>query len=145
MTWSYNTNLPADRDKVRFFSGDTDSAAAITVSDEEILGAITLAGNARAAAALVCENLALRYATEGQRLQDDLGQQIDYGERAKFFEARAVQLRSRQAIAALPYAGGISVADKQTREEDTDRVVPVFTKRLHDDRESNLTDEFSVA
>jgi hypothetical protein len=144
MTWSYNTTLTAARDQVRFFSGDTDSAAAITLSDEEILGAITLAGSARAAAALICENLALRYATEGQRLQDDIGQQVDYGARAEFFKARAAQLRARGAIVALPFAGGISIADKQTREEDTDRVEPAFTKRLHDDPESELSDEISV-
>ncbi|MFA9204997.1 MAG: hypothetical protein ACEQSH_00930 [Bacteroidia bacterium] len=143
MTWSYNTSLSANQDKVRFYAGDTVSTAAITLSDEEILGAITMAGGARAAAALVCEHLANRYATEGQRLQDDLGQQIDYGERAKFFSDRATQLRSRSAIAALPYAGGISLADKQVRELDSDRVEPAFTKALHDDREADLSDEES--
>jgi hypothetical protein len=32
---------------------------------------------------------------------------------------------------ATPYAGGISVADKQTYEQDTDRVTPAFTRGLH--------------
>lgn len=143
MTWSYNTALAANRDQVRFYAGDTVAAAAITLSDEEILGAITMAGNARAAAALVCEHLANRYATEGQKLRDDLGQEIDYGERAKFYTDRATQLRSRAALAALPYAGGISLADKQVRELDSDRVEPAFTKALHDDRDADLSDEES--
>ena len=30
-----------------------------------------------------------------------------------------------------PYAGGISVSDKETQEEDTDRVVPAFNRTLH--------------
>jgi len=32
---------------------------------------------------------------------------------------------------AIPYAGGISKADKLTREADTDRVQPAFTRALH--------------
>lgn len=141
MTWSYNTSLSAARDQVRFYAGDTVETAAITLSDEEILGAISMAGGARAAAALVCEHLANRYATEGQKLRDDLGQEIDYGERAKFFTDRAAQLRSRIALTAIPFAGGISIADKQTREQDSDRVAPAFTKQLHDDRTADLNDE----
>ena len=38
MTWSYNPTLSANRDKVRFFAADTDSTAAITLTDEEIAG-----------------------------------------------------------------------------------------------------------
>lgn len=132
MTWSYNTSLTAARDQVRFYSGDTDSAAAITLSDEEILGAISLAGSARAAAALVCENLAGRYSTVGRSLQDDLNQKVDYGERAAFFQARAKELRSRVSLTAIPFAGGISIATKQTQEQDSDRVAPAFSKTLHD-------------
>lgn len=128
MTWSYDTTLTMAMDQARFYSGDTDSAAAITLSDEEILGAITLAGSASAAAALICENLAGRYSTQGKMLRDDLGQTIDWGERATFFQARATQLRALSSLSVSPYAGGISRADKQTREEDTDRVVPAFTR-----------------
>jgi hypothetical protein len=137
MTWSYNTSLPAARDQVRFYAGDTSESATFTLSDEEILGAITLAGSARAAAALVCENLAGRYATEATMLRDDLGQQIQYADRATFFTDRATQLRSRAALSVIPFAGGISNADKEIREQDTDRVAPAFTKRLHDDRQSD--------
>lgn len=132
MTWSYSTALTTAQDQVRFYSGDTDSAAAITLSDEEVLGVITLAGSACAAAALICENLAGRYSTQGKILRDDLGQTIDYGERAAFFQARALTLRSRVSLAAIPFAGGISIANKQTQQDDTDRVSPAFTATLHD-------------
>jgi hypothetical protein len=143
MTWTYNTSLSAAQDQVRFYSGDTDSAAAITLSDEEILGAITLAGSARAAAALICENLAGRYSTVGRQLQDDIGQSIDYGERATFFQARAVQLRSRVSLLALPFAGGISIAAKQAEEVRSDRVSPAFTKTLHDDPNADTNSELT--
>jgi hypothetical protein len=105
MSWSYDTNLTAAKDQVRFYSSDTDSAAAITLTDEEIAGAILLGGNVRAAAALCCETLAGRYASFGQRIVDDLGQTVDYGARATFFEGRAAQLRSRISLSAIPFAG----------------------------------------
>jgi hypothetical protein len=143
MTWSYNTSLPAAQDQVRFYSGDTDSAAAITLSDEEVLGAISLAGSARAAAALICENLAGRYSTQGKLLRDDIGQAIDYGDRAAFYQARAKELRSRVALSAIPFAGGISIATKQTQEADTDRTAPAFTKELHDARELHDRDDLT--
>ena len=82
--------------------------------------------------ALGAANLAGRYGTVGKRLKDDLGQEIDYGERAAFFQSRATQLRSRIALSAIPFAGGISIAAKQTQEADTDRVAPAFTAALHD-------------
>lgn len=140
MTWSYNTTLASAQDQVRFYSGDTDSAAAITLSDEEVLGAITLAGSARAAAALICENLAGRYSTQGKMLRDDLGQQIDYGERAAFFQARAKALRSRVSLTAIPFAGGISHATKDAQTDSTDRVRPAFTTTLHDAPGIELTE-----
>lgn len=34
--------------------------------------------------------------------------------------------------APVPYAGGLTVSDKQTREGDTDRVPPFFTRTLHE-------------
>lgn len=34
-------------------------------------------------------------------------------------------------VSAAPYVGGISIADKQTQEQDTDRVQPAFTRDLH--------------
>ena len=131
MTWSYATSLTAALDQVRFYASDTDSAAQITLSDEEIGGAITLAGNTRAAAALVCENLAGRYSTLGQRLTDDLGEQVDFGARATFYLTRATELRSRAGLGALPFAGGISIAAKNTEAASTDRVRPAFTVGLH--------------
>ena len=63
MSWNYSGN-PADspKDEVRFLSGDTNQAAAWTLSDQEILYTIdrwsddpSLVGNNFLAAALCCE------------------------------------------------------------------------------------------
>ena len=132
MTWTYNMAVTADRDKVRFLAGDTDSAAAITLTNEEIGGALTLAGGIRSAAAECCDMLALRYAQRGQQLTDDIGQSVNYGDLAAFYRERARLLRSRAALAALPVAGGISVADKTSVESDDYRVPPAFTRTIQD-------------
>lgn len=35
-------------------------------------------------------------------------------------------------VAAVPFAGGISLSDKQAREDDSDRTKPAFTRDLHE-------------
>ena len=132
MTWTYDTSLSANKDKVRFYASDTDSAAAITVTDEEIAGLLTLAGGVRSAAAMLCDHLALRYSQRGQQLTDDIGQSVNYGDIAKQFTERGRLLRSQASFAAVPFAGGISVAAKQTQQENTDRVRPAFGVSTHE-------------
>jgi len=132
VTWTYDTTLTASRDKVRFFAGDTDSTAAITVTDEEIEGLLTLAGGARAAAAMLCDHLALRYSQRGQQLTDDIGQSVNYGDIAKQFTERGRLLRSQASFAGTPFAGGISAATKQAQREGIDRVQPAFSVGTHE-------------
>lgn len=132
MTWTYDTSLSANKDKVRFYASDTESSAAITVTDEEIAGLLTLAGGVRSAAAMLCDHLALRYSQRGQQLTDDIGQSVNYGDIAKQFTERGRLLRSQASFAAVPFAGGISVAAKQTQQENTDRVPPAFSVDTHE-------------
>lgn len=132
MAWTYDTALSTNRDKVRFFAGDTDADAAITVTDEEIAGLLTLAGGARSAAAMLCDHLALRYSQRGQQLTDDIGQSVNYGDIAKQFSDRARLLRSQASFGAVPFAGGISVTTKQAQLDNTDRVRPAFGVATHE-------------
>ena len=132
MTWTYDTSLNTSRDKVRFYAGDTDSAAGITLSDEEIAGLLALVSGVRAASAMACDHRALRYSQRGQRLTDDIGQSVDYGKLAEQFTDRARVLRSQASFAAVPFAGGISVATKQAQQENTDRVPPAFSVDTHE-------------
>lgn len=132
MTWTYDTSLSANKDKVRFYASDTDSAAAITVTDEEIAGLLTLAGGVRSAAAMLCDHLALRYSQRGQQLTDDIGQSVNYGDIAKQFTERGRLLRSQASFAAVPFAGGISVTTKQAQLDNSDRVRPAFGVATHE-------------
>jgi len=80
--------------------------------------------------------------------QFDLSSDGDSLKRSQFFDhinamlADAVRAASRYPDVAviiggglptfLPYAGGLTVTDKESREADTDRVAPYFTRNLHE-------------
>lgn len=133
MAWTYNPTLSSNRDLVRFSIGDTDENESVTLQNEEITALLVTYTTVSTAAAYAAEYLALRYARKATLLKDDAGASKQYGDRAAAMRELATTLRGRSSLLALPYAGGISASDKVSREGDTDRVSPAFTKALHDD------------
>jgi hypothetical protein len=128
-------------DAVRFYIGDTDPDNEI-LSDDEITALLTETGDQPfLAAALAAEAIAARYARRVDKSVGDL--HISNSQLSKQYRDLASQLRSRATLsgAAAPYAGGISIADKQTVEANTDRVQPIFRRNLHDNpRAGKVTD-----
>jgi hypothetical protein len=53
---------------------------------------------------------------------------------AKAYTIKAVEFETKSTLsgAALPYAGGISLSDKEMQELNTDRALPQFTKGMTD-------------
>lgn len=109
------------------------------VPDELITAAVTSTGNNYLAAARMAEHLAMRFAREADTTINDgsgASRTNSLSQRAAAFRAMAKELRasasSTSNVAAMPWAGGISVADKEARESDTDRVAPSFTIGMHD-------------
>ena len=131
MSWSYSGD-PTDstRDKVRFLIGDTD-AADQQLSDEEIDSALTDSADEPYAAAIACTSaLVSKYTRKSDKRMGDL--YIFYSQIAKGYKDLVSQLRRAFAIKlAAPYAGGISVSDKDSTADDSDRVPPAFTTNLH--------------
>lgn len=129
MTWTYVNTLATSRDQIRWYVGDTDTNDQL-VADEEITFAVAQNPDVRLAAAEVADAISrkfARYATV--RTQDTT---VDFTARAKQYRDVAMALREQFALrGAKPFAGGISKADKDTREEDTDRVLPGFTRGMH--------------
>lgn len=125
MTWTYDSPQASDKDTVRFLVQDTNTNEQLA-SDEEIEWALAEHGNiVRAAAAEVAEAIGRHFAR--QATITDAGFRVDYSKRAEMYFAIAKDLRQRfQAVS--PFAGGISITDKDSREEDTDRVRPAFTR-----------------
>lgn len=118
---------------MRYLSGQSSSGDDILTTDEEITFCLAQAGNnLYASAALVCDALAGRYRT--YPTQESVGRLgLSWADRAKAFTAQAATLRGRGVMVGVsPYVGGISVSDKLTDEENTDRVVPGFRRGMDD-------------
>lgn len=131
MTWSYSGDpSSSDRDAVRFLCGDTDTTNQL-LTDEEIDWILTEESNVYLAAAQACGSIASTFASKADKSVGDL--RISYESIQKQYADRSAKLQSRGAVrSAMPYAGGISKNDKETVEEDTDRVVPAFERDIHD-------------
>ncbi len=132
---SYSGNpASSSLDMVRFLLGDTDTDAEL-LTDQEIEALLTVYNDDVYATAVACAwSLAGKYARKVDRSVGDL--RISYGQTADNFRALATQLENQGATSSegfRPYAGGISISDKQNQDADTDRVVPAFKRGTHDD------------
>lgn len=129
MTWSYSTDPGSTpKDSVRFLIGDTKSTAQ-ELSDEEILWLLSKEGTPEQAAARAAEILASKYASLVDKTVGALS--ISASQRFDHFTSLSSRLRATTtALLSAPYAGGISVADKDVAESDTDRVAPSFSRDM---------------
>lgn len=131
--WTYT---PADlatnkKDAVRLTIGDTNTQDQ-QLQDEEISFFLTLRNSLWGAAAEACRAIAANLARQADSVQADM--RVAYSSRSRSYAAMAARFENF-AIArsgALPYAGGISIADKQRAEQDTDRVPPSFQIGMDD-------------
>lgn len=118
----------SDTDAVRFLCGDTIGVPASRqlVQNEEIAFLLTLESDVTAAAAAACEAIAGRLGAQVDKRVGDLD--IKASQRAEAFRVKATDLRAKAALACGAFGGGISLADKQTRRQDSDAVMPAFTR-----------------
>lgn len=134
MTWSYNNNLLAtnSKDAVRLLIGDVISCDQ-QLQDEEIAYFASVRGTLYGAAAECCRALSARFS----RSVDQKGgsNTIMYSQMAKAYAAKAIEFENKSALngSSLPYAGGISISDKQMQIMNEDRVQPMFERGMFDD------------
>lgn len=129
MTATYDTALTAAKDQVRLLIGDTDVTDAL-LQDEEIAYLLTQsASNVNVASVRACEAVAARFSRLADTQVDDV--RVSLSQRAKGYRELAATLRGRIATSVSLFAGGISVSAKESAEEDTDRVPPIFTRDMH--------------
>lgn len=136
MTWSYSGN-PADstRDAVRFLIGDTLETDK-QFQNEELDYLITKYVTAESTALQAARSLVAKYARSVTRAVGEL--KVEYSERVTNYRAlveELVVLASTSGGVPLPYAGGISQADKDVQDTDTD--VPERFRYGQDDNEGN--------
>ena len=132
MAWSYSKDPSANnKDHVRFLIGDTDSTSE-QLSDEEVNHTLTeTTSNVYQAAILCAESLIAKYSRFADKAIGDL--RNSFSQRVEHYKGLRETLRNRSGIrAAAPYAGGISVSDKNSVRLDTDRTKPAFARGMHD-------------
>ena len=130
MSWSYSTALATAKDQVRLLLGDTDTTDQ-QLQDEEIAFFVTQRGDVYMSAVLCAESLAAKYSrltdvTSGDQQKEQRSQ------KAAAYLALAQRLRAEaRSRGVTPYAGGLSIGDKQGREGNVDRVTPFFGRQTH--------------
>ena len=139
MTWSYSvaTIATTPKDQVRRMIGDviqTDQQ----IADEEIAFAITQRSSVYGAAADCCRFIAAQYSRKVDVVTQGAGGMLktNYSAQATAYKAMAANFESIAVSrgGAMPYAGGISVSDKQSNEGDSDRVAPQFNIGMDDNQ-----------
>lgn len=132
MAWNYD-GLPNSltRDAIRFLVGQVSSADAVLLSDEEIAYAVAETNGTSLAAAFCARAMAAQYAAAPTDLR--VGQTSEtYGDRAARYQERAIQLERDASDAVSPSIGGISIADKQSQQADSDWNQPSFALGMTD-------------
>jgi len=126
------------RDAVRFLAQDK-TGTTMRVTDEEIAFLISTESSAWEAAACVCDIIAARLGPGGavEIRSGDFTERYD----ATMYRDRANQLRARAATCQTPYLGGMTYTDKDTDEDNTDRVEPEFYRGMRQVDESTLPED----
>lgn len=131
MSWTYDGDPSASAlAYVRFLIGDTDTTDQ-QLTDEEINYILSInSDNAWQSAIQCAQTLGAKYQRRADSQVGDL--RISASQIAKGYWDMAKRLQSDPVAAAgvAPYAGGISVADKDANRQETDRVPPAFTRDL---------------
>lgn len=144
MTWTYGGDPAANaRDAIRFLVGDTDTTDQL-LTDEEIAWVNTEAsGTSTGTTALYdaayrcCLTIASKLAREADKQVGDLS--VSMSQRAKAYREQAVSLKElsgREGGVPTPYAGGISISDKEVDQADSD----LFRGRFRSGQFENLRD-----
>lgn len=125
-TWTGNP-AASTLEKIRFLIDDKDSTRA-KFTDDEINFAYAEEGSVYNAAAMLCEQLATKYADAVSRALGPL--RVDLSDKSEQYAKRAAQLRARAVAYATPYVGGMSDTKDETFENDSDLKQPIFDKDM---------------
>jgi hypothetical protein len=134
MTWSYSGNPAASaNDAIRFLIGDTDTTDQLLSNEEiawvnsEACGTTTGTTALYDAAYRACLMIASKLARLADKQIGDLS--VSLSQKAEGYRTQALELKvlsARKGLVPTPYAGGISISDKEIDDEDSDSVRPYF-------------------
>ena len=129
MAFTYSGNpLNSDAEHVRFLIGDTDRDNPL-YTDEEIQYLVITAGDVLGAAVRAVEGVLAKLSGA---IDESVGSvSISFSNQRTGYEKLYDRLMARLAIeGAVPYCGGISIADKQARLTDANREPTQFSVRM---------------
>ncbi len=116
-------------DLTRFLVGDTDTDDQL-VNNEEVNWALSQFPVYTAAAELA-DAIAAKFARKVDKSVGDL--KISFSRQAEQYAKKAAMLRKRSSVIGVtPYAGGISISDKDTVRANDDRIDPSFRRGMTD-------------
>lgn len=118
-------------DELKLLLGDlSTSSSGELLKSAECTYFLTSYGSARAAAPHAARAIAAMFADQVGRAVGDL--RVDAQQKFEHYSTLASSLERQAALSGVPFAGGISIAQKQSVESDTDRVAPAFRVGEHD-------------
>lgn len=141
MTWSYSGDpLSSAKDAIRFLIGDTDTTDQL-LNDEEIAwinleqsGSATATTDLYYSAHYACHAIAAKLARQADKQIGDLHVSLSQKAQAYRELAQDLMAHANRQSAPIPYAGGISRADKDINVENDDLVRPYFSSGQFADR-----------
>lgn len=116
MTWSYDTALSTDKDKVRLLIGDTDTNNQL-LSDEEISYFLT-DSTVNRAALTACESLSAKFAKYTDESMS--GDSKSYSQLHDHYASLAEIIKKKMLLNITPYFGGVYVSDIDSIESNSD-------------------------
>jgi hypothetical protein len=133
MSWNYNVaDLGTNqKDQIRFLIGDTNTNDQ-QLQDEELQFSLTIRSSIWGAAATCCESISANLSRKADTTTGELRTLYSSLSRAYHARSMAYESKSVEMGGALPFAGGISIAQKILAETDPDRVQPAFSRGLQD-------------
>jgi hypothetical protein len=137
MSWTYSgrpgtTNQSSRIDAVRHLIGDTDQSDQ-QIQNEEIIFALSQGSDdVYAAAAISARAIAARYGRLVDTAVDQTGISAKYSQRQKTYHDLSTELEKQSRKygsvgLGMPDAGGLSLSEIRSVEEDPDRVPSMFT------------------
>lgn len=126
----------SNKDEVRYLCGDTGGSEynernEFFLSDSEIKFSIDEAGSTKQAALACAKRIKSKLAREADAEAGDGA--VDFSQRMQHYEQIIKDLERETSLGNLkPFAGGIDKSDKESTEQDEDRVKPFFNREQFD-------------
>jgi hypothetical protein len=127
---TYSASLSSNSDKVRFLLGDTsNSAATELLADGEVTWLLTEETNVYRAAAVGAEAIAAKFSRLADTSVGDVSVQNSQKSKQYLELAKRLYTSATGKGTGAAFLGGYSISDRDTRLDDTDRVLPFFDRQ----------------